>query len=174
MAEEALQEREEEIELLKKELKTITESHDEDIEAFEQHISQCRAALDEKEQECKELRAEMDELKKDFESELEKQYNEMVVSVRDREVRIATLEGNFEQKTDTMQRERNLLNEEINELKDEIHDMFNQLKEKENMIIELTNILNHKSDSESSFLHQVSVRVLFMYSCKTDNFFGLE
>ncbi|CAO3607924.1 unnamed protein product [Mucor hiemalis] len=152
--EEALQEREEEIDLLKKELKTITESHDEDIEAFEQHISQCRSAIDEKEQECKELRAEMDELKKDFEGELEKQYNDMIVSVRDREVRIATLEGNFEQKTDTMQRERKLLSEEIEELKDEIHDMFDQLKEKENMINELTNMLNHTKDSETSFLHQ--------------------
>lgn len=155
MLDEAIQNREEEIEMLKKELKTITESHDDDIEAFEEHIAKAQAVINQKDQENKELLAEIEELKREFEEEMEKQYNGMVVTIRDREVRIATLEGNFEQKTDTMQRERDLLGEEIGELKDKIHVLFDELKEKENIIQEMTSMLNNKDESEFSYILQV-------------------
>lgn len=156
LLEEALQERDDEIDLLKKELKSITDSHDDDIEAFEEHIAKSREEFNQKDQECKELLAEIEELKKEYDDDLEKQYNEMIVSIREREVRIATIEGNFEQKTETMQRERGLLSEEIEELKDKVHILYNDLKEKEGIITEMTGMLNNREESDYSFLLQVS------------------
>ncbi|CEP12153.1 hypothetical protein [Parasitella parasitica] len=109
---------EEEIEILKNELKSVNESHDNDIEAFEEHVAKTQQELNKKDQENQSLSLEIEETKRECEELLEKQYNELIVTIRDREVRMATLEGNFEQKTDTMQRERELLQEEMDELQE--------------------------------------------------------
>ncbi|RCI07147.1 hypothetical protein CU098_005807 [Rhizopus stolonifer] len=157
-----LEKKEEEREILKNELQSANESHDTDIEAFEEHLAKTQEELDKKDQENKELMLELDELiqksnhsKKKFEEELEKQYNEyneLVVAIRDRDVTMATLRGNFEAKTDTIQREKELLREEMEELKEQFHEVYDQLKEKERYIAELISSIDNREDSEVSFL----------------------
>ncbi|GAA5808074.1 hypothetical protein MFLAVUS_001456 [Mucor flavus] len=154
MLEEAINEREEKIDMLSKELKEINESHDDDIEAFEEHIAKAQEEIKKKQNQNDELMLELENVKKICEEELDKQYNELAVSVRERDVRIASLEGNFEQKTDTMQRERDLLGEEIGELKDKLHATFDELREKENAIHELSEALNNRDEVDVSYLLQ--------------------
>ncbi|KAL9552692.1 hypothetical protein MBANPS3_003650 [Mucor bainieri] len=119
---------EEEIDMLKNELKSVNESHDNDIEAFEDHVSKTQDDIKKKDQEIKSVLLELEESKRECEELLEKQYNELIVTIRDREVRMATLEGNFEQKTDTMQREKELLHEEMEELQDRVRELEDQLQ----------------------------------------------
>lgn len=147
--EDVIQEREEEIDILKKELKTVTESHDEDIEAFEEHMAKAQAEFNEQKQINQELVEELENTKKYCQDDLTKQYNDMIVSIRERDVRLASLQGNFEQKTDTMQRERDLLLEEIGELKDKLHEVFDALNRQEETIIDLRSKV--RSKEESSF-----------------------
>ncbi|GAN05385.1 hypothetical protein MAM1_0090d04855 [Mucor ambiguus] len=120
---------EEEIDMLKNELKSVNESHDNDIEAFEDHVSKTQDEIKKKDQEIKSVLLELEEAKRECEELLEKQYNELIVTIRDREVRMATLEGNFEQKTDTMQREKELLHEEMEELQERVRELEAQLQQ---------------------------------------------
>ncbi|GAA5799814.1 hypothetical protein HPULCUR_005233 [Helicostylum pulchrum] len=161
--EEAISEREEKIDILSKELKETNESHDDDIEVFEEHIAKAQEEIKQKQDQNNELMLELENVKKICEEELDKQYNELAVSIREREVRIASLEGNFEQKTDTMQRERDLLGEEIGELKDKLHATFDELREKENVIHELSDALNNREEADISYLLQVSI--MYHYFC---------
>ncbi|KAG2237732.1 hypothetical protein BDF21DRAFT_416903 [Thamnidium elegans] len=154
MLEEAINEREEKIDMLSKELKETNESHDDDIEVFEEHIAKAQEEIKKKQDQNNELMLELENVKKICEEELDKQYNELAVSIREREVRIASLEGNFEQKTDTMQRERDLLGEEIEELKDKLHVAFDELRQKENAIQELSDALNNRDEVDVSYLLQ--------------------
>lgn len=119
---------EEEIDMLKNELKSVNESHDNDIEAFEDHVSKTQDEIKKKDQEIKSVLLELEESKRECEELLEKQYNELIVTIRDREVRMATLEGNFEQKTDTMQREKELLHEEMEDLQERVRELEEQLQ----------------------------------------------
>ncbi|KAI7894323.1 microtubule associated-domain-containing protein [Mucor mucedo] len=147
--EEVIQEREDEIDILKKELKTVTESHDEDIEAFEEHMAKAQAEFNEQRQLNQELVEELENTKKYCQDDLTKQYNDMIVSIRERDVRLASLQGNFEQQTDTMEREKDLLLEEIGELKDKLHEVFDALNRQEETVIELRKKV--RSREESSF-----------------------
>ncbi|KAK4521676.1 uncharacterized protein ATC70_004208 [Mucor velutinosus] len=128
-ADERILQLEEEINMLKNELKSVNESHDNDIEAFEDHVSKTQDEIKKKDQEIKSVLLELEESKRECEELLEKQYNELIVTIRDREVRMATLEGNFEQKTDTMQREKELLREEMEELQDRVRELEEQLQQ---------------------------------------------
>lgn len=161
--EEAINEREEKIDMLSKELTEINESHDDDIEAFEEHIAKAQEEIKKKQDQNDELMSQLENVKKICEEELDKQYNELVVSVRERDVRIASLEGNFEQKTDTMQRERDLLGEEIGELKDKLHATFDELREKENTINELSEALNNRDEVDMAYLLQVSTIYIYTF-----------
>lgn len=154
MLEEYIRERDEKIKMLSNELKHVTESHDDDIAAIEVHIKKAQEAIQKKEEENLELMNELENVKKMCLEELEKQYNEMNNSVRDREVIIQSLEGNFEQKTDTMQRERDLLREEIGELKEKLHDHFDVLREKDVMIQDLSEALNNREQGDLSYVLQ--------------------
>ncbi|KAL7334407.1 hypothetical protein PS15p_200040 [Mucor circinelloides] len=124
---------EEEIDMLKNELKSVNESHDNDIEAFEDHVSKTQDEIKKKDQEIKSVLLELEESKRECEELLEKQYNELIVTIRDREVRMATLEGNFEQKTDTMQREKELMHEEMEELQGRVRELEDQLQQNHNV-----------------------------------------
>lgn len=154
MMQEVIQEREEEVDILKKELKTVTEAHDEDIEAFEEHMTKAQAEFNEQKQVNQELVEELENTKKYCQDDLTKQYNDMIVSIRERDVRLASLQGNFEQKTDTMQRERDLLIEEIGELKDKLHELFDELNRQEETIMDLRSRVKNKQ--EPSFGSQSS------------------
>lgn len=148
--EEAIQEREEEIDILKKELKTVAEAHDEDIEAFEEHMVKAQTEINNQKQLNQEIVEELENTKKYCQDDLTKQYNDMIVSIRERDVRIASLEGNFEQKTDTMQRERDLLVEEIGELKDRLHEVYDELHRHEETIMDMRSMMKNKE--EPSFM----------------------
>ncbi|KAI7896640.1 microtubule associated-domain-containing protein [Mucor mucedo] len=144
--EEVIQEREDEIDILKKELKTVTESHDEDIKAFEEHMAKAQAEFNEQRQLNQELVEELENTKKYCQDDLTKQYNDMIVSIRERDVRLASLQGNFEQQADTMEREKDLLLEDIVELKDTIHELFDALNRQEENVIELKNQVRRKEE----------------------------
>ncbi|KAI7896631.1 uncharacterized protein EV154DRAFT_476278 [Mucor mucedo] len=136
---EEIQEREEAIEILKKELEILAELHDKDIEAFEEHMAKARAEFNEQKQLKQELVEVLENTEKYCQDDLTKQRDDLIVSIRERDVRLASLQGNFEQQTDTMEREKDLLLEEIVELKDTIHDLFDALNRQEENVIELKN-----------------------------------
>lgn len=138
---------EEEIDMLKNELKSVNESHDNDIEAFEDHVSKTQDEIKKKDQEIKSVLLELEEAKREYEELLEKQYNELIVTIRDREVRMATLEGNFEQKTDTMQREKELLHEEMEELQERVRELEEQLQH------------NHATPPDNEYQHALEAKL---------------
>ncbi|KAI8328286.1 hypothetical protein BD560DRAFT_417366 [Blakeslea trispora] len=170
--EELIQARDDEIEMLKNELKTANESHDTNVEVFEEHLAKTREELDQKNEENKALVIELEELiqrsentKQEYEDELEKQYreyNELVVAIRNRDVTLATLQGDFIAKADTMQREIKLLKEEkeefelmkeeMKEIKSLLNAAYNELREKDEYIIELTDMVNSREQSQLSYL----------------------
>ncbi|KAI9481510.1 MAG: microtubule associated-domain-containing protein [Benjaminiella poitrasii] len=145
---EVINEKEDEIDALKDQIESITSEYESNVQVFEEELAK-------KDQENKELMTELEEwmdnsknAEKELEEALEKQYNELSVTIRDREVRMATLEGDIEAQTDTMQREKKLLKEEMEELRDKLHTIYNQLKEKELHIADLTVLLNDKKESD--------------------------
>ncbi|KAG2211180.1 hypothetical protein INT47_006299 [Mucor saturninus] len=143
---EEIQEREEEIDILKKELKILAESHDKDIEAFEEHMAKAQAEFNEQTQLNQELVEELENTEKCCQDDLTKQRNDLIVSIRERDVQLVSLQGNFEQQTDTMEREKDLLLEEIVELKDTIHELFDALNKQEETVIELKNQVRRKEE----------------------------
>lgn len=147
LLEAAIQERDEKISMLTEELQNMNKSHDEDIEALDEHITKTQQALEEKDEANRKLLVELNrfaEKEEEIQKEYEEKLDELTVTIREREVRIATLEGNFEAQTDTMQREKELLKEEIEELKHKLHLVFQELNEKENQVLELRDVITKK------------------------------
>ncbi|KAI8879251.1 hypothetical protein K501DRAFT_336199 [Backusella circina FSU 941] len=78
------------------------------------------------------------------EEQMELKMKEIAVSLGDRDVRIATLQGDFEAQSDAMSRERSILQEDIKEFKEKYHALAKQMKEKELNIGELKSLLNNQ------------------------------
>ncbi|KAG1452513.1 hypothetical protein G6F46_006013 [Rhizopus delemar] len=154
-----IQERDEKIETLNDDLKNINKSHYEDIEVLEEHISKLQQEIEEKNKTSKDLMIELkeslektDQVQKECEDKLNKQFNELAIAIREREVRIATLEGEHEAIIDTMQREKELLQEEIEELSQKLELVLQEMEEKENCIQELKAMTDQKNSNDSEVL----------------------
>jgi hypothetical protein len=78
------------------------------------------------------------------EEQMELKMKEIAVSLGDRDVRIATLQGDFEAQSDAMSRERSILQEDIKEFKEKYHALAKQMKDKEASIAELKGVLNNQ------------------------------
>ncbi|KAG2211185.1 hypothetical protein INT47_006304 [Mucor saturninus] len=144
---EVIQEREEEIVILKKELKILAESHDKDIEAFEEHMAKAQAEFNEQMQSNQELVKELENTEKCCQDDLTKQRNDLIVSIRERYVQLASLQGDSKQQKDMMERQRDSFLEKIVELKDTIHELFDSLNRQEETVIELRNQVRRKEEA---------------------------
>ncbi|KAG0917667.1 hypothetical protein G6F33_001263 [Rhizopus arrhizus] len=154
-----VQERDEKISMLNDDLKNIDKTHYEDIEALEEHISKLQQKIEENNKNKKDLMIELkeslekaDQVQKECEDKLNKQFNELAVAIREREVRIATLEGEHEAIIDTMQREKELLQEEIEELSQKLELVLQEMEEKEYCIQELKAMTDQKNSNDSEML----------------------
>lgn len=154
-----IQERDEKIETLNDDLKNINKSHYEDIEVLEEHISKLQQEIEEKNKTSKDLMIELkeslektDQVQKECEDKLNKQFNELAIAIREREVRIATLEGEHEAIIDTMQREKELLQDEIEELSQKLELVLQEMEEKETCIQELKAMTDQKNSNDSEVL----------------------
>lgn len=164
MLESMIQERDGRISELTDEITTLNKSHYQDIKDLEKHLSKIQIEIQEKNEANTHLMTELknslekqNQIQKEYEEKLEKQFNDLAVAIRERDVKIATLEGEREAQEDTVEREKEFLKEEIDDLNNRIDLALQELEEKDRHTLELKDIIAERKgdNSEISRLKEV-------------------
>ncbi|KAI9269899.1 microtubule associated-domain-containing protein [Sporodiniella umbellata] len=156
LLENIIQERDQKIAQLTEEVNNMNKLHDQDMEELEKHIHQIQNEIQEKSDTNNDLIALIKEtedksaqIQKEYEQKLEKQFNELAVAIRERDVKIATLEGEQEAQEDTVEREKMFLKEEIDDLSHKLDFALQELEEKSRYVLELKEVVDEKQDNSS-------------------------
>ncbi|RCI06285.1 hypothetical protein CU098_012440 [Rhizopus stolonifer] len=156
MLESMIQERDGRISELTDEITTLNKSHYQDIKDLEKHLSKIQIEIQEKNEANTHLMTELknslekqNQIQKEYEEKLEKQFNDLAVAIRERDVKIATLEGEREAQEDTVEREKEFLKEEIDDLNNRIDLALQELEEKDRHTLELKDIIAERKGDNS-------------------------
>ncbi|KAI9260212.1 microtubule associated-domain-containing protein [Sporodiniella umbellata] len=123
---------------LQRELENMRQSYEEDVKELEKHIVKTQYELQEKDKlhldlisRLKQVCREAETTKRICREKHKKQMDELAIMVREKDVSMATLRGNYNAREDTMEREKELMKEEIKALKQQLRFVTRGWKTKE-------------------------------------------
>lgn len=118
-------------------LEATIQERDEDIEVLKDHITKTQRELEEKNEANKELLIELQEaiekseqIRADYENQVN-QINELEIGIKEKDERMAALEEDYKSQLYTTEREKKLIEDDVKELKHKLRLALKQLKEKE-------------------------------------------